>query len=92
MKKFIGILTLGIAAICATPTAEARHYNGPSRVYVEYHRSCGGPAYVERYIAYYDCHGHAVWRTRVIPIRRHYHDNCERPVISVRIGSSGRCR
>lgn len=92
MKKLIGILTLGIAAMVATPNAEARHYNRPSRVYVEYHRSCGGPAYVERYIAYYDCHGHAVWRTRVIPVRRHYHDHGHRAEISVRFGSSGRCR
>jgi len=92
MKKLIAILTLGIAAMVATPTAEARHYHRPSRVYVEYHRSCRGPAYVERYIAYYDCHGHAVWRSRVIPVRRHHHHHghSHRPVISVRVGSG--CR
>ena len=89
MKKLIGILTLGIAALLATPTAEARHSRGPSRTYVSFHRSCGGPAYIERYIASYDCHGHAIWRTRVIPVRRHHH---HRPVVRVEWGGGGHCR
>jgi hypothetical protein len=90
MKKLIGILTLGIVAMIATPTAEARHSRGPSRVYVEYHRSCRGPAYVERYIAYYDHCGHPVWRTRVIPVRRHHH---HRSHVEVRWNSGGgHCR
>ncbi len=91
MKKLIGILTLGIAALVATPTAEARpHHHRSSRVYVEFLRSCRGPAWVERYVAYYDCHGHPVWRSRVIPARRHHHHH--RPVISVQFGGGGYCR
>ncbi|MCW1913215.1 hypothetical protein OJ996_06510 [Luteolibacter sp. GHJ8] len=86
MKKLIGILTLGIAALVATPTADARHYHRPSRTYVEFHRSCRGPAYIERYVAYYDRHGCAVWRTRVIPIRHHHH---HRPHVEVRWSSGG---
>ncbi len=73
MKKLLGILTLGIAALIATPTAEARGHRGPSRHYVEYHRSCGGPAWVETYVAYYDHCGHPVYRTRVVPVRHHRH-------------------
>ncbi|WP_265594583.1 hypothetical protein [Haloferula sp. BvORR071] len=87
MKHLITLLTLGTAIFLAAPAAEARgHGYRPSRVYVEYHRSCRGPAYIERYVAYYDCHGCPVWRTRVIPIRHSYHG----PSISVQWGRS--CR
>lgn len=72
MNKLIGIFTLGLAALAATPAAEARPRGGDgcSRRYVEYSRSCGGPAYVETYISYYDDCGRPVYRTRVIPVYR----------------------
>ena len=95
MKKILGILTIAIATVFAAPSADARHYHRPSRTYVEFHRSCRGPAWVERYVAYYDSCGHPVFRTRVIPIRRHRHHHhydhvVVRPGFSVEIG--GGCR
>jgi hypothetical protein len=87
MKHLITLLTLGTAVFLAAPTAEARGHYRSSRTYVEYHRSCRGPAYIERYVAYYDCHGHPVWRVRVIPVHRHHHHG---PSISVQWGRS--CR
>jgi len=92
MKKLIGILTLGIAALLATPAAEARSH-GSSRVYVEYHRSCRGPAYVERYVAYYDSCGHPVFRSRVVPVHRHRshrHAPVCRPGVTVHFGHDRR--
>lgn len=80
MKKLIGILTLGIAALLAAPSVEARGHRGPSRHYVEFHRSCNGPAWVETYVAYYDSCGHPVYRTRVVPVRRvHRHHHIHGP-------------
>jgi hypothetical protein len=35
---------------------------------VEYCRSCGGPAYIETYVAFYNDCGDPVFRTRVIPV------------------------
>jgi hypothetical protein len=70
MKKLIPILTLVLATLFATPSAEAR--SRASRSYVSHHRSCGGPAWVETYVAYYDHCGRPVYRTRVIPVHRHY--------------------
>lgn len=93
MKKLLGILTIVIATVIATPSADARHYHRPSRHYVEYHRSCGGPAWVEHYVAYYDSCGHPVFRTRIIPVHRHRHHHRHvvvRPGFSVHIG--GGCR
>lgn len=95
MKKLIGILTLGIVAIFATPSADARPYR-PTRTYVEFHRSCGGPAWIERYVACYDSCGRPVFRTRVVPVVRYrrapvpYCGPVIRPGISVHIG--GGCR
>jgi len=87
MNKLTGIITLGIAALIATPVAEARDrrvvyvesgYRGdrdcdrpiprPTRRYVEYCRSCDGPAYIETYVAYFNDYGDPVYRTRVIPV------------------------
>ncbi len=96
MKKLLGILTIVIATVVAAPSADARPYHRPARHYVEFHRSCGGPAWVERYIAYYDSCGHPVFRTRVIPVHRHRHHHRHhrhvvvRPGFSVHIG--GGCR
>ena len=94
MKKLLGILTIAVATVFAAPSADARHYSRPSRCYVEYHRSCGGPAWVERYVAYYDSCGHPVFRTRVIPVYRHRHHRHShvvvRPEFSVSFG--GGCR
>ena len=70
MKKPIILLAVALVSLFAAPAAEAR---GCGRSYVSYHRSCGGPAWVETYIAFYDHCGHPVFRTRVIPVRRHYH-------------------
>lgn len=82
MNKLTGIITLGLAALTFAPAAQARHHesycdDGPpvvvrheacSRRYVEYCRSCDGPAYIETYVAYYTRCGDPVYRTRVIPI------------------------
>jgi hypothetical protein len=76
MKKLLPILMLAVAALFAIPAAEARGHG--SRSYVSHHRSCGGPAWIETYVAYYDSCGHPVYRTRVIPVPRHY--RAERPV------------
>jgi hypothetical protein len=70
MKKLIPILTLVLATLIATPAAEAR--SRCTRSYVSHHRSCGGPAWIETYVAYYDHCGRPVYRTRVIPIHRPY--------------------
>ena len=70
MKKLIPILTLVLATLIATPAAEAR--SRCSRSYVSHHRSCGGPAWIETYVAYYDHCGRPVYRTRVIPLHRPY--------------------
>ena len=70
MKKPFILLAVALVSLFAAPAAEAR---GCGRSYVSYHRSCGGPAWVETYIAYYDHCGHAVYRTRIIPVRRHHH-------------------
>ena len=70
MIKPISLIAVAIAALFAAPAAEARGCH--SRNYVSYHRSCGGPAWVETYVAYYDSCGRAVLRTRVVPVRRHH--------------------
>jgi hypothetical protein len=70
MKKPMLLLALAVTALFAAPAAEARGCH--SRSYVNYHRSCGGPAWVETYVAYYDSCGRPVLRTRVVPVRRHY--------------------
>lgn len=101
MKTLIGLLTFGTAVLMA-PLAEARghSHSGPTRTYVEFHRSCGGPAYVERYVAFYDDCGYPIFRTRIIPIRRAYRPDpycgpavrpyyAPRPGITVRIGGGG---
>lgn len=106
MKKLIGILTLGIAALAATSVAEARPHGrggygdgygrggyegrggygggggggGCSRRYVEYSRSCGGPAWIETYVAYYSDCGDPVYRTRVIPVVVRVAPPCPPPV------------
>ncbi len=77
MKKLIPVLTLAIAALFTAPSAEARGCH--SRSYVSFHRSCGGPAWIETYIAYYRSCGRPVFRTRVLPIHRHYRDECGAP-------------
>jgi len=79
MKKPFILLAVALVSMFAAPAAEAR---GCGRSYVTYHRSCGGPAWVETYIAYYDHCGHAVYRTRVIPVHRHHHHRpaCPPPV------------
>lgn len=95
MKKLIPILTIALAALFAAPSAEARGYH--SRSYVDHHRSCGGPAWIETYVAYYDHCGRPVFRTRVVPVVRHFRPVyrpvpvCPPPVyhrhgVSVRIG------
>lgn len=92
MKKLIGILTIAIAAFIAAPQAEAHGHRGPGRYYVEYHRDCRGPAWVETYIAYYDHCGHPVFRTRVVPARPRY---CPPPRRAVRFQVNyghGHCR
>lgn len=70
MKKLLVLFIAVAATVGFSPQAEARGHRGPSRHYVEYHHTCRGPAWVETYIAYYDCHGHPVFRTRVVPVRR----------------------
>jgi hypothetical protein len=70
MKKPIILLAVALVSLFAAPAAEAR---GPGRSYVSYHRSCGGPAWVETYVAFYDRCGHPVFRTRIIPVHRHYY-------------------
>jgi hypothetical protein len=70
MKKPFILLAVALVSLFATPAAEAR---GCGRSYVSYHRTCGGPAWVETYIAFYDRCGHPVYRTRIIPVRRHHH-------------------
>jgi hypothetical protein len=76
MKKLIPILTIALVALFAAPSAEARGYH--SRRYVDHHRSCGGPAWIETYVAYYDHCGRPVLRTRVVAAHRHY--RATRPV------------
>ncbi|MDB6079827.1 MAG: hypothetical protein JWO82_3574 [Akkermansiaceae bacterium] len=53
---------------------------GCSRRYVEYSRSCGGPAYIETYVAYYNDCGDPVYRTRVIPVVVRVARPCPPPV------------
>lgn len=77
-KNALVILATAVAAFAFAPAAEAHGRHRPSRHYVEYHRSCHGPAWVETYVAYHDRWGHPVFRTRVVPVRRvvrhrHYH-------------------
>ena len=78
MKKQIILMAAALVALFAAPTAEARGCH--SRSYVSYHRSCGGPAWIETYIAFYDRCGHPVFRTRIVPVHRHYHRPVCRPV------------
>jgi hypothetical protein len=78
MKKLVPILTLVLATLIATPAADAR--SRCSRSYVSHHRSCGGPAWIETYLAYYDHCGRPVYRTRVIPV----HPPHRRPYYPVR--------
>lgn len=69
-KTALVIIATAIAAFAFAPAAEARGHRGPSRHYVEYHRTCHGPAWVETYVAYYDRWGRPVFHTRVVPVRR----------------------
>lgn len=71
MKKPIILFAVALVSLFAAPAAEARGHH--SRAYVSFHRSCGGPAWVETYIAYYDHCGHPVFRKRVVPVRAHRH-------------------
>ena len=77
MKKPFVLLAVALVSLFAAPAAEAR---GCGRSYVSYHRSCGGPAWIETYIAFYDHCGHPVFRTRIIPVRRHYYRPSPPPV------------
>lgn len=78
MKKPFILMAVALVSLFATPAAEAR---GCGRSYVSYHRSCGGPAWIETYIAFYDHCGHPVFRTRIIPVpRRYYRHSCPPPV------------
>lgn len=86
MKKLIPILTIALATLFAAPAAEAR--SRCSRSYVSHHRSCGGPAWIETYIAYYDHCGRPVYRTRVIPVHRPY----RRPYYNPYGHGHGSCR
>lgn len=75
MKKLIPVLSIAIITLFAAPLAEARGCR--ERSYVSFHRSCGGPAWVETYVAYYDACGHPVFRTRVLPVRHHHSHSYE---------------
>ncbi|MEK7954124.1 hypothetical protein [Luteolibacter soli] len=90
MKKPIILLAVALVSMFAAPAAEAR---GCGRVYVSFHRSCGGPAWLETYIAFYDRCGHPIFRTRIIPARRHYYarPSCPPPAYYHDYGSRG-CR
>ncbi len=88
MKKPIILIAAALVALFAAPVAEARGCH--SRSYVKYHRSCGGPAWVETYVAFYDRCGRPVFRTRVVPVRRHYHRPV--PVCPPPVYHRGYCR
>ena len=77
MKKPIILLAVALVSLFAAPAAEARGCH--SRSYVSYHRSCGGPAWIETYVAFYDRCGHPVFRTRIVPVHRHYCRPAYRP-------------
>lgn len=78
MKKLLTILTLVLGTLATMPEAEA--YGRCSRSYVSYHRSCGGPAWIETHVAYFDHCGRPVYRTRIIPV----HPPCRRPYYTER--------
>ncbi|BCX47690.1 hypothetical protein HAHE_15980 [Haloferula helveola] len=73
MKHLLTLLTVIGAGFVAAPDAEARphQHNSCSTTYVSGHTSCGCPIYTQRYVAYYDRFGRAIYRYQTLPVNHH---------------------